>query len=92
MKNLLWLLCLLLINSIYSIAQTNVNYYVDGYTDHVTHGTPGTIDGWYVNLQKYWFYRYRLVNDFMKIGAQAGESLIAEKRIKGTMFLIKAII
>jgi hypothetical protein len=26
---------------------------------------PGTIPAWYANLEKYWFYRYRLVNDFM---------------------------
>ncbi len=32
------------------------------------------------NLQKYWWYRYKLVNDFMKIGDECGESLIARKR------------
>ncbi|MEO6832011.1 MAG: T9SS type A sorting domain-containing protein [Chitinophagaceae bacterium] len=29
----------------------------------------------YRNLEKYWWYRYRLVNDFMKIGTGCGESI-----------------
>lgn len=32
------------------------------------------------NLNKYWWYRYRLVNDFMKIGDQCGESIPAQRR------------
>jgi len=32
------------------------------------------------NLTKYWWYRYQLVNDFMKIGDQCGESLPAGRR------------
>lgn len=32
------------------------------------------------NLQKYWWYRYRLVNDFMKVGLDFGESIPAELR------------
>lgn len=31
--------------------------------------------GSYYNLEKYWFYRYRLINDFMKIGPNCGESM-----------------
>jgi len=38
------------------------------------------------NLKKYWFYRYRLINDFMKIGANRGESIPAGlRRIKGNI-------
>ncbi len=33
-----------------------------------------------LNLQKYWWYRYRLVNDFMKIGPDFGESIPIEQR------------
>ncbi len=32
----------------------------------------------YRNLEKYWWYRYRLVNDFMKIGTACGESIPME--------------
>ncbi|MEO6830694.1 MAG: hypothetical protein ABI378_00615 [Chitinophagaceae bacterium] len=34
-----------------------------------------------INLQKYWWYRYRLINDFSKIGPNFGESLPMGKRI-----------
>ncbi len=34
----------------------------------------------YRNIEKYWWYRYRLVNDFMKIGDQCGESIPATER------------
>ncbi|HRO42991.1 MAG TPA: hypothetical protein PL009_09160 [Flavipsychrobacter sp.] len=40
------------------------------------------LSGWYQNLEKYWWYRYRLVNDFMKIGSNPGESIPAGHRIK----------
>lgn len=33
----------------------------------------------YRNLEKYWWYRYRLVNDFMKIGTGCGESIPMER-------------
>lgn len=39
---------------------------------------------WYRNLEKYWWYRYRLVNDFMKVGPSCGESIPAEHRDFGT--------
>ncbi|MFN4235167.1 MAG: hypothetical protein ACK4IK_10220 [Bacteroidia bacterium] len=29
------------------------------------------------NIEKYWYYRHRLVNGFVKIGNQQGESLVA---------------
>jgi hypothetical protein len=32
------------------------------------------------NIEKYWYYRHRLVNGFVKIGNQPGESLIAGVR------------
>lgn len=32
------------------------------------------------NTQKYWWYRYVLVNDFMKIGNKCGESIPASER------------
>lgn len=35
---------------------------------------------WYQNLEKYWWYRYRLLNDFMKIGDGVGESIPAAQR------------
>ncbi len=38
--------------------------------------------GWYHNLEKYWWYHYRLVNDFMYIdpGDGPGSSIPAQKR------------
>lgn len=38
---------------------------------------------WYRNLEKYWWYRYRLVNDFMKVGPNCGESIPADYRKLG---------
>ncbi|MFH1319945.1 MAG: hypothetical protein ABII90_04740, partial [Bacteroidota bacterium] len=32
------------------------------------------------NLKKYWYYRIRLINDFMKVGPDQGESIPAEVR------------
>lgn len=40
--------------------------------------------GWYRNLEKYWWYRYRLVNDFMKVGPDCGESIPADYRRIGS--------
>lgn len=34
------------------------------------------------NTGKYWWYRYRLVNDFMKIGDKCGESIPASERYR----------
>ncbi|MBS1644911.1 MAG: hypothetical protein JST36_07735 [Bacteroidetes bacterium] len=45
------------------------------YAQRVTYYTPSM----YRNLEKYWWYRYRLVNDFMKIGTACGESIPMEK-------------
>jgi hypothetical protein len=43
--------------------------------------TAARYNGNYYNLEKYWFYRYRLINDFMKIGPNCGESLpFAERK------------
>jgi hypothetical protein len=36
------------------------------------------------NLQRYWWYRYRLANDFIKIGDKCGESIPAGERILST--------
>lgn len=36
----------------------------------------------YKNLEKYWYYRYRLVNDFLKVGGECGESIPAQLRIR----------
>lgn len=35
-----------------------------------------------INHRKYWYYRSRLCNDFMKIGSQQGESLPMSTRAK----------
>lgn len=42
------------------------------------------VPSYYNNLEKYWYYRYRLVNDFMKIGDNAGESIPAIARQIGS--------
>ncbi len=44
------------------------------YAQRVTYYTPSM----YRNLEKYWWFRYRLVNDFMKIGTECGESIPME--------------
>jgi len=38
----------------------------------------------YYNMEKYWWYRYRLVNDFMKTGPDCGESIPAQRRNRPT--------
>jgi hypothetical protein len=40
----------------------------------------GQVSSSYRNLEKYWWYRYRLVNDFMVVGEGCGESIPARKR------------
>ena len=35
---------------------------------------------WYLNMEKYWWYRYRLINDFMIVGSNMGESIPANER------------
>ena len=39
-----------------------------------------TAQTWYSNMEKYWWYRYMLVNDFMLIGDECGMSIPAQKR------------
>jgi hypothetical protein len=39
--------------------------------------TSSTLPDWYVNLEKYWYYRYMAVNDFIYVGTEAGESIPA---------------
>lgn len=41
----------------------------------ITANLPGYSQGWYKNYEKYWYYRYRLVNDFMQVGPNCGQSL-----------------
>jgi len=41
------------------------------------------------DLTKYWYYRWRLRNDFMVMGNGPGESLIAEQRNTGRKDLVK---
>lgn len=37
----------------------------------------------FANMKKYWFYHYRLVNDFMYKGDKAGETMIMGERANG---------
>lgn len=39
------------------------------------------VPNYYTNLQKYWWYRYTLVNDYMKIGEGCGESIPAIRHL-----------
>ncbi len=64
-------------------AQTETTYVTDGGLTESTPPTGTTPADWYENLEKYWYYRYKLVNDFMKIGLKAGESIPAMSRQLG---------
>ena len=65
-------------------AQFTDRQYIPNSTTHTVTVIPssssGPLDDWYKNLQKYWFYRYRLVNDYMVIGTGAGESIPCQSR------------
>jgi hypothetical protein len=37
--------------------------------------TSTTLPDWYVNLEKYWYYRYMAVNDFIFLGSEASEHI-----------------
>lgn len=39
------------------------------------------LSDWYQNMEKYWYYRYRLVNDFELIGTGMGNSIPASFRL-----------
>lgn len=41
-----------------------------------------TGQGWYTNMEKYWYYRYRLVNDFLIVGTDCGNSIPASDRYR----------
>jgi len=69
--------------SILVFAQQDVSYYMPPGNSNYTGST--ALPDWYKNLEKYWYYRYRLVEDFTYIGPNPGESLIAERRIKGDL-------
>jgi len=60
------------------LGQTTSTYYTP--TDSSTYISSTSIPQWYVNLEKYWFYRYRLVEDFMLIGDGPGMSIPAQSR------------
>src|SRR4051794_24641874 len=49
----------------------------------ISAGTYAQVSDPYGNLEKYWYYRYRLVNDFTKIGNNVGESMPAQQRCLG---------
>lgn len=36
-----------------------------------------------INLQKYWYYKTRLNNDFIKIGTKQGESIPFNQTVSG---------
>ena len=80
-KNLLTLLLFLMVACNVS-GQSSAPYYVSTVTGTYIAGSSATtiagLPDWYQNLQKYWFYRYRLVNDFTFIGPNPGESLVAQ--------------
>jgi hypothetical protein len=73
----------------YACAQTTVYYTPTGSTTFSSPSSSGcaspssTLPCWYNNLQKYWYYRYRLVEDFTYIGPNTGEDMIAYRRTKG---------
>ena len=50
------------------------------YTATIATTPGGGIPQWYLNLEKYWYYRYKLVNDFMLIGVREGQSIPAQHR------------
>ena len=72
-----------------SYCQTTVYYTPTGSSTYSSPSSSGcvspssTLPCWYNNLQKYWYYRYRLVEDFMYIGTEVGEDMIAYRIIKG---------
>ncbi len=78
MKNIATLLFFLLCSVIIK-AQTS--YYIP--TGGSVYTSSSSFDPWYKNLQKYWYYRYKLVNDFMLIGPDAGMSTPAYRRNLG---------
>jgi hypothetical protein len=47
--------------------------------------TAPRLNGNYYNLEKYWFYRCRLINDFMKIGPNCGEGMPFGERKNGIL-------
>ncbi len=79
-----YIFILLTILSLSAFGQDTVAYYQSGSGYTADHSMPD----WYRNLQKYWFYRYRLVNDFTYIGPNPGESLIAQRRTKRDAFAV----
>ncbi|MBC7553033.1 MAG: T9SS type A sorting domain-containing protein [Taibaiella sp.] len=61
---------------------TNAVYLTNGTQTAASslNSTYSTPPNWYKNLEKYWFYRYRLINDFLIIGDGAGMSIPAQRR------------
>src|SRR4051812_29827663 len=45
-----------------------------------------SMNGW---LTKYWYYRWRLRNDFMVMGDEAGQSLVMEQRLPERHYIAK---
>lgn len=87
MKKIILILCL--IANIDSFGQlTPIMYFPNTglmATPTEVYYKPGMPAPWYNNLQKYWYYRYRLVNDFLFISEtnEAGSSIPAIKRLQG---------
>jgi hypothetical protein len=80
MKNI-FLVLFGLFSVIASGQTTSIGYTTDGSLNNTTtsSGFPAR-SAWYKNLEKYWFYRYRLINDFMVVGDGAGKSIPAQAR------------
>ena len=69
---------LLVFHFLSSATSQTSSYYTP--TGSTTYSASSSIPPWYANLEKYWFYRYRLVEDFMLIGDGPGMSIPAQSR------------
>ena len=66
--------CLLHVN-----VQTETTYDTDGGLTNSTTLTGTTPTDWYKNMEKYWYYRYRLVNDFKQNEIKTGKRITSKK-------------
>jgi len=65
-------------------AQPETSYYTTGGGSTVAGST--SIPAWYANLEKYWYYRYKLVNDFLIMGPSEGMSTPVYRRDLGDWY------
>ena len=82
MKHFILIILIFIVSN--RISGQTPEYYIP--TGGTTYTSSTASDQWYQNLEKYWYYRYKLVNDFLIMGPSEGMSTPVYRRDLGDWY------